>query len=86
MMRDEPPQIDFEPGDYRERKPKGWRWRLPWSHADDVKLPMVMFFICASALVAVFVYRDGVSPTSLFSGTLAFGFSAGNMLQLWLRD
>ena len=29
------PDLDLPPGDYRERKPKGWRWKLPWSHDDD---------------------------------------------------
>ena len=28
-------EVLLPPGDYRERKPKGWRWKLPWSHDDD---------------------------------------------------
>lgn len=29
------PDLDLPPGDYRERKPNGWRWKLPWSRDDD---------------------------------------------------
>lgn len=80
-------QIDLEPKDYSERKPKGWRWRLPWSHPEDVKLPMVMFFLLVGFLVLLIVRRDEVvDPLWLILGTTAFAFPAGAMMVLWLRD
>lgn len=80
------PDIDLEPGDYTERKPKGWRWKLPWSHEDDVKLPLVMFCVAAVALVAVFVTRNDGSRETLFGVTALFSFVGGIMFMLWQRD
>lgn len=80
------PELDLPPGDYRERKPKGWRWKLPWSHDDDVKLPMVMFFLMAAILGAIFVCREALTSGTLFGVSAMFGAVAGGMLMLWLRD
>lgn len=80
------PDIEIDPGDYRERKPKGWRWRLPWSHPDDTKLPMVMFFVAAAFLVGIFLNLEGMSQFAVFIGTLVFGAGAGGMFMLWFRD
>lgn len=81
------PDFDLEPGDYRERKPKGWRWRLPWSHAGDTKLPMVMFFI-AMGFVAYFILNLPPSYSVwVVGGCSMFAFCAGGMFMLWLgRD
>lgn len=80
------PDLDLPPGDYRERKPKGWRWKLPWSHDDDVKLPMVMFFVVAAILVATFIYRDELTSGTLFGVSAMFAFAGGIMFMLWKRD
>jgi len=80
------PELDLPPGDYRERKPKGWRWKLPWSHDDDVKLPMVMFFVVAAILVATFIYRDELTSGTLFGVSAMFAFAGGIMFMLWKRD
>ena len=83
------PDFDLEPGDYRERKPKGWRWRLPWSHPGDTKTPMVMFFVFVGIFVYGFINRDAPSMdrTTLAAGMAFIGFIAGGMFMLWLgRD
>lgn len=80
------PELDLPPGDYRERKPKGWRWKLPWSHDDDVKLPMVVLFVAVAILVAIFVTRNEGSRETLFGVTALFSFVAGIMFMLWQRD
>lgn len=80
------PDMDLPPGAYRERKPKGWRWKLPWSHDDDVKMPMVMFFVALAVLVYIYVSREQLSPGVLFGVSAMFGAVAGGMLILWLRD
>ena len=80
------PELDLPPGDYRERKPKGWRWRLPWSHDDDVKLPMVAFFVVAGILATIFVYRNELTSGVLFGVSAMFAFAGGIMFMLWQRD
>lgn len=80
------PELDLDPGAYRERKPKGWRWRLPWSHPEDIKLPMVMFFLLAGALGYLLYKTTGADQVWLILGTTAFALPAGVMLALWLRD
>lgn len=79
-------QLDLDPGDYRERKPKGWRWKLPWSHDDDVKLPMVLFFVAAGILLAIFWHRDELTSGTLFGVSAMFAFVGGIMFMLWRRD
>lgn len=80
------PDLDLDPGSYTERKPKGWRWRLPWSHPEDTKLPMVMFFVAVGFLVWIFLGRGEASKEALFIGTLVFAAGDSGMLVLWLRD
>lgn len=81
------PEMDLDPGDYRERKPEGWRWRLPWSHPQDTKLPMVLFFVCLAAMGWVFVNRANLSSEMLFLGGVLTGLGAGGQFILWLgRD
>jgi hypothetical protein len=80
------PNLELDPGDYRERKPKGWRWKLPWSHAEDTKLPMVMFFV-AGSFGSFFFLNMGDAPSRTVVGAIAlFSAVAGGMLILWLRD
>lgn len=79
-------QIDLEPGEYQERKPKGWRWRLPWGHPDDNKLPLVMFFVAAGFLVWFFLGRDQMPSDIMFGVAAVFGIGAGGMFQLFMRD
>lgn len=79
------PDLDLDPGDYTERKPRGWRWKLPWSHPEDTKLPMVGFFV----MVGFGVYFFLNIPAEAFNlsvGLVAVAFCAGGCLVLWLRD
>lgn len=79
--------IDLEPGDYTERKPKGWRWRLPWSHPQDTKLPMVLFFICAGFVVFFFLNLPDGDSWKVAVGIATFAALAGGQFMLWLgRD
>ena len=80
------PDIDLEPGDYTERKPKGWRWKMPWSHPEDTKLPMVGFFVMVAAIAFMFINRSFISTDTLFGGAAMAGAVAGGCLVLWLRD
>lgn len=80
------PDIDLEPGDYTERKPKGWRWKLPWSHPEDTKLPMIGFFVCLAWLVWVFLNRDAAPSEWVFVGTVIWAWGLGGCMVLWLRD
>jgi hypothetical protein len=80
------PDLDLPPGDYRERKPKGWRWKLPWSHNEDPKLSLVVFLAMAGWLVWVFTVRFELSPHWLFGGAAAGAFLAGWMLRSVFRD
>lgn len=80
------PDFDLDPGDYRDRKPKGWRWRLPWSHTEDVKLPMVMFFVLVGAFVYLLFRAENEDQVWLMLGSAAFALPAGAMMVLWLRD
>lgn len=80
------PDFDLGPGDYRERHPKGWRWKLPWSHPEDTKLPMVGFFVMAGFALYFFDHRAEADATSLCLGIGTVAFGAGACMVLWLRD
>jgi len=80
------PDLDLPPGDYRERKPRGWRWKLPWSHPEDTKLPMVGFFVAAAFVAYFVVNRSAGVPFGEVAGAATFAFFAGGCLVLWLRD
>lgn len=80
------PDLDLDPGSYTERKPKGWRWRLPWSHPEDTKLPMVMFFVAVGFLVYFFANLPEGTAFGVCIGIAVFAAGAGGMLVLWLRD
>lgn len=79
------PELDLDPGDYRERKPKGWRWRLPWSHPQDTKLPLVMFLACA-AFVGYFFINMPADMRTIAGGTTLFAFFAGACFMWAFRD
>lgn len=80
------PNLDLGPGDYSERKPKGWRWKLPWSHPEDNKLPVVYLVGTLSGLVLLFLYRGEIN--TMWSVPLAAGLGAiaGIMFTLACRD
>jgi hypothetical protein len=80
------PEMDLDPGDYRERKPKGWRWRLPWSHPDDAKMQFGMLLACAGALGFIYWNREQFSAGILFGVAAVFAFVAGIMFALAFRD
>ena len=78
------PELDLPPGDYRERKPKGWRWKLPIGHEDDVKLPFAMFFAVGGFLVYLVLSLDPeLQP--IVGGAAVGGFGVGTMFMLWTR-
>lgn len=81
-----PDDLDLEPGEYRERKPRGWRWRLPWSHPDDTKLPLVMMLVALGWLGFFFVNLPDNIEHSIVIAMTMFAFLAGIMFTLWLRD
>lgn len=78
--------MDLPPGDYRERKPKGWRWKLPWGHPEDAKLPMVMFWLLVAAFYFLLLSKADEQQMWLMIGAAAFALPAGAMMVLWLRD
>lgn len=81
------PNIDLEPGEYTDRKPKGWRWRLPWSHPQDTKLPMVLFFVCAGFVAFFFINLPPGTSWEVSAGIAVFAAAAGGQFMLWLgRD
>lgn len=80
------PDIDLPPAEYQDRKPKGWRWKLPWSHPDDNKLALVMGFV-AIGFAGYFFINMGASPSPWVVGAIAMmSAGAGAMLMLALRD
>lgn len=79
------PQIELEPGDYRERKPKGWRWKLPWSHNDDAKLPFVLFLIGVGIVGYVLANLPAGTSFTVVAFTAGMAFCAGGAFILWSR-
>lgn len=80
------PEIDLDPGEYTERKPKGWRWRLPWGHPEDAKLQLLAMLAGLGAMAYVFLNRDVLSSGMLFGGAAVSGVVAGIMFALAFRD
>lgn len=80
------PQIDLDPGSYRERKPKGWRWRLPLSHPEDAKMQALYMVIALVGLGLLFLYRNELSSETLFGAAALCGVAAGIMFALAFRD
>lgn len=77
--------VDLDPGSYKDRKPDGWRWKLPWAHPDDVKLPMVMFFVTLGIFGTMLLTANFKEPQMMFTAAIV-GIGCGCMLMLWLRD
>lgn len=73
------PDLEIDPGDYRERKPKGWRWRLPWSHPVSARTPFVGMLLMLGFVAYAFInaphgvhlgYLSGVAVCALLAGAL----------------
>lgn len=79
------PDLDLPPGNYRERKPRGWRWRLPLAHEDDARTPFVMFVLAVAFLVYLLLRPDAEPFRWTLAGGWALGFGAGCMFILWTR-
>jgi hypothetical protein len=79
-------QVDLGPCEYEERKPKGWRWKLPWSHPDDAKMQALYMVLAMGGLVYIFINRDAVSSGILFGITAVAAAVAGIMFALAFRD
>lgn len=80
------PDIDLDPGEYTERKPRGWRWKLPWSHPDDTKLPLVQMLASIGAGGCLYFSRDLITDAGvLVLAGVGVGFAIGGFFQLWLR-
>lgn len=79
-------QVDLGPGEYEERKPKGWRWRVPWSHPDDAKMQALYMVLALCILGFIFINRDELSSGILFGVTALFAAVAGIMFALAFRD
>jgi hypothetical protein len=80
------PDLDLPPGDYRERKPKGWRWKLPWSHPEDSKIPLVGLLVALGWLVFIFINRNDLTPGTLYGGVAMFGAIAGCLFAVAFRE
>lgn len=79
------PDLEIGPGEYRERKPKGWRWRLPLAHDDDARLPFVMFIAILAAIGFGATRAADDAQFWILLGGAALGFGAGCMFILWTR-
>lgn len=80
------PDLDLDPGSYTERKPKGWRWQLPWGHPEDSKLHMTLSVICAGFLVFFYFQHTTLSTdVALLGGAVLGALVAGNLV-LAFRD
>lgn len=80
------PDIDLEPGDYTERKPKGWRWKLPWSHPEGARLSFSVFLVMVGFVVYFIVNRSAGTPFGEIAGAAMFAFVAGGMFAIWTRS
>jgi len=81
------PDFDLDPGGYTERKPKGWRWKLPFDHDDDAKVPFVVAVVFAGAAAYVYLHiQEFTDPGVLYLFGLMIGCVVGMMVQLGLRS
>lgn len=80
------PDLDLDPGSYTERKPKGWRWRLPWGHPEDSKLPLVGCALALGGLIYVFTHRAQLSVEMVFAGAAITAAVAGVLFAVAFRD
>lgn len=77
--------FDLDPGNYRERKPRGWRWRLPLAHPDDAKMQALYMVIALIGLGLLFLYRHDLSVETLYGAAALCGVVAGIMFALAFR-
>ena len=80
------PDMDLPPGAYRERKPKGWRWKLPWASPDGARLPFAMFLLMTAFVIYFVTQRSPATPFGEMAGIAVFAFVAGGMFAMWTRD
>ena len=79
------PELDLPPGDYRERKPKGWRWKLPLNHDDDAKVPFFAFCIGVGIVGFILANLPEGTSFSVVAFTSGMAFCAGGAFVLWTR-
>lgn len=80
------PEIDLGPGEYQERKPKGWRWKLPWAHPVAARTPFVGMLV-ALGFVAFFILNLPAEYDRAIVGAVAlFAVIAGAMFILAFHD
>jgi hypothetical protein len=79
------PELDLPPGDYRERKPRGWRWKLHPDHDDDNWTPLVMFFVAVGAVAFILLNLPPGTSMPIVGAAAMFGAGAGAMFMLWTR-
>lgn len=80
------PEIDLEPGNYSERKPKGWRWTLPWSHPVSARTPFVGMLVAFGFLAYFFSRASEITdPVTAIGVGIVFGFPAGGFFFMAFR-
>jgi hypothetical protein len=80
------PELDLPPGDYRERKPKGWRWKLHPDHDDDNWTPLIVFALLLVAGWYVYSRINEFTDHALsYAAGGMIGFGLGAMFMLWTR-
>lgn len=80
------PEIDLEPGNYSERKPKGWRWTLPWSHPVSARTPFVGMLVAFGFVAYALVAAPEGHDLRILGGIAMFAFFAGCMFILAFHD
>lgn len=79
------PDIDLEPGEYTERKPRGWRWKLPAGHADNALVPFVMFVVAIGFAIHFIANLPPGHSLAMVGFIAVMSFGAGAMFILWTR-
>ena len=80
------PEIDLEPGEYTERKPKGWRWRLPLHHPVAARTPLAMMLALFGFLAYFVVNLPTGYELGVVAGVIVCAFIAGAMFILAFHD
>lgn len=75
-------QIDQDPRHYRVKNPRTGRWQF----RDNPRLCFVMMLVALGMLGWFFTGRHEMSREILFGVAAVFGFGAGGMFALWLKD
>lgn len=80
------PDLDLEPNEYQERKPKGWRWKLPWSHPVSAKTPFVGMLVALAFVAYGVSFAPAGHDIRILGGIAMFAFFAGAMFILAFHD